>query len=179
VTTYIGLLRAVNLGSHNKIAMPALREIVEGTGATNVRTYIQSGNVVFDSTDRSARRVEATLEAALAERGLTTPVMVRSASALDRIIEANPFPDARGGALLVVFLKTKPKVDGPLDTTTYGSERATVRGTELYVHYPDGVGRSKLTGATLDRLVGTPGTGRNWNTVNKLAEMAGDRGLTM
>lgn len=172
MTTYIGLLRAVNLAGRNTIGMAALRELVEGVGYSNVRTYIQSGNVLFTSPDRSRGRIESQLETALATRGLTTSVMVRAGRDLERTIDANPFPDVDPKAILVVFLKGKAPRTGPLDTSEHGPERVHALGRELFVHYPNGLGRSKLTPALLERVVGTPGTGRNWNTVNKLAEMS-------
>jgi uncharacterized protein (DUF1697 family) len=172
MTTYIGLLRAVNVGGRNKISMAALRELVEQAGYSDARTYVQSGNVVFTTPDRSRTRIESTLERELAARGLATPVMVRTGRDLQRTLAANPFPEADPKTILVVFLKEAASHTGPLDTSRYGPEQVHASGRELFVRYPNGVGRSKLTPAVLERAVGTPGTGRNWNTVNKLAEMA-------
>lgn len=172
MTTYVGLLRAVNLGPHNKLPMATLRELVEAAGYEDVRTYIQSGNVVFASRQRSKPQIEATLEERLAEQGVDTPVMLRSAADLGRTIAANPFAGVPTSEVHVVFLKGRPAHRGRVDVSAHGPEAVHVVEDEAFVHYPNGVGRSKLTPRVLERVLGGPGTTRNWNTVTRLEEMA-------
>ena len=175
MTRYAALLRAVNLGSHGKMSMRDLREIVSGLGHTDVATYIQSGNVLFDTPQKSPAKIESALEDALLEQaGLDTTVMVRTAKDLKQIVSHNPFghKNLAPTKLVVVFLKTKPKRQGELDVSNYGPEELIIEGRELFVHYPNGQGRSKLTNAVVAREVGVPGTARNWNTVNKLVELS-------
>jgi uncharacterized protein (DUF1697 family) len=180
VTTYAGLLRAVNVAGRGKLAMSALRSMVIELGYTDVTTYIQSGNVVFDSTQRSPAKIEAAIEGGLEVFGLDTPVMVRNTEELRRIVDANPFArqELSPTQLVVVFLKTKASRQGPIDTSTYGPEHVIADGRELFIHYPNGQGRSKLTNAVIEREIGSRGTARNWNTVNKLLALAepGGRG---
>jgi uncharacterized protein (DUF1697 family) len=163
---HIVLLRAVNLGSHNKIAMTDLRDLVADLGYTDVRTLLQSGNVVFRSSTSGAE-LEKQLEAAAAkEFGLYTEFMVRTAPQWNAVVKGNPFPaEAKRdpGHLVVMVCKTAPGKD----VTVTGARRELVRvkGKEIYIFYPDGIGRSRLK-------IGATGTGRNWNTVLKLQELA-------
>ncbi len=165
MTAQIALLRAVNLGSHNKISMTDLRELVEGVGCTDVRTLLQSGNVVYHS-GVSGDTMERKLEAAAAkELGLKTEFMVRTASQWNAIVKGNPFPaEAKKdpGHLILMVCKMAPGKD--VKVTGARREVLKVKGKEIYVVYPDGQGRSRLKIATV-------GTGRNWNTVLKLQEL--------
>jgi uncharacterized protein (DUF1697 family) len=162
----IALLRAVNLPGHNKISMTDLRELVEGLGCSDVRTLLQSGNVVFRSSV-SPGAMEKKLEAAAAsELGLTTEFMVRTAAQWDAIVKGNPFPaEAKRdpGHLVVTVCKDAPAKD--VKVTGARREVVRVKGKEIYIVYPDGIGRSRLK-------IGAVGTGRNWNTVLKLQELA-------
>lgn len=178
MTIHIGLLRAVNLAGLNKIGMADLRELLAAAGMQDVRTLLQSGNVVFRSGAQTAAQLERLLEQATAKRlGLETDFFVRTAADLKAIIAGNPFPkEARldPGHLLVVFLKAAP---GPEDVTALqkaikGREVVRAIGRQAYVVYPDGIGRSRLTSALLEKKLGTRGTGRNWNTVLKLRALA-------
>ena len=175
---YIGLLRAVNVAARNMISMSDLRDLLTGIGAQDGRTLLQSGNVVFRSDERSAGALEQQMEAAAAERlRLTTDVFVRSAAEWKAIIKANPFPrEAKQDPshLLVVPLKVTPK---PVRVTALqgaitGSEIVKVHGPCAYIIYPDGIGRSRLTSALIEKHLETRGTGRNWNTVLKLDALA-------
>jgi uncharacterized protein (DUF1697 family) len=171
---YVALLRAVNLGPHNRIAAADLRAAVESTGARNVRTLLASGNAVFESKARGAAAVAAAVGAALArDHGLDTPVLVRDAAAWRAVVGGNPFPaeaKADPSHLVIMPLDGKPAAGAlaALEAAIPGRERVALRGTELYLYYPDGIGTSKLGTALLERKLGVSGTGRNWNTALKI-----------
>jgi uncharacterized protein (DUF1697 family) len=173
----IALLRGVNLGGRRAVAMAALRNLLTGLGCADVRTLLQSGNVVFSGGQGSGAALERWLEAALlSELGLTTDVMVRSSHEWRRLIAANPFPDEAKrdpARFLVVCLKGKPttRAINTLRAAITGPERLEAVGRELYVVYPAGQGQSRLTVALMDAKLGIRGTGRNWNTVLKLGAL--------
>ena len=180
--TYVALLRGINLGPHKKIAMPALRELCENLGHTSVTTYIQSGNVVFVSSDRSAAAVGSALAEAIADAfGHEIAVLVRTPKQLDAVLEHNPFlgQGADPKELHVAFLADKPGAARvkELDPDRSPGDEFAVRGKEVYLRYPNGMGRSKLTNDYLERRLGTTSTVRNWNTVNKLAELGHSAGV--
>ncbi|HVV93672.1 MAG TPA: DUF1697 domain-containing protein [Hyphomicrobiales bacterium] len=174
--THIALLRGVNVGGHAKIAMADLRLVALGLGLAEPRTLLQSGNLVFRAAGRPAD-IEAELEAALAGRfGGWIDVMMRTAAEWDAAVAANPFAaEARRDPahLLLVALKEAPSPDAvaALRAAIKGREAVEAVGRHAYVVYPDGIGRSKLTGAMIEQRLGTRATGRNWNTALKLAEM--------
>ena len=178
MNTYIALLRAVNLGGHNKISMAGLRGWAESLGLANVRTVLQSGNLVFQAAGTAAGALEGRLEAEAAKGlGLTTDFMVRGAAEWERIVAENPFAEMAvtdPGHLVVVCLKSVPGVAAvtALLGSLVGPEEVHVTGREAYITYPAGIGESKLTAAVIDRKLGTRGTARNWNTVLKLAALA-------
>jgi uncharacterized protein (DUF1697 family) len=177
VPTYIALLRGINLGSHNKVPMPALRTLVEGLGYTDVATYIQSGNIILTTKDTAAR-VAAAIERAIAkEFGIDVVVFVRSKQQLQKVVDGNPFlkQDKDPGALHVVFLSNKPKADKvkALTAKDIGTEEVAVKGTEAYLHLPNGYGRAKLGNSFIEKQLGVAGTTRNWRTTAKLIELAG------
>jgi uncharacterized protein (DUF1697 family) len=172
----VALLRGVNVGGKAKLAMADLREIVAGCGFEDVRTYIQSGNVVFTTPGKAdPDAVAATLATAIAAGSSVAPdVVVRTAAELAAVVDANPF--LRRGEdtahLHVSFTGTKPDL-GIDDLARYAPEEAATAGREVYLFLPNGMGRSKLA-ADLARRSRPPGTARNWRTVTKLLEMAGD-----
>lgn len=174
-TAYAALLRAVNLGAHGKLSMPALKTALAGLGLEDVTTYIQSGNVVFRSDRPPARLAEAIVDCIAQEFGLATTVILRTASELVRITRRNPFLDGeqQPSRLHVLFLDSKPArgAEKRLDADRSPPDRFRVDGCEIYIHYPNGMGRSKLTGSYFERQLGVRGTARNWNTVLKLAEL--------
>jgi uncharacterized protein (DUF1697 family) len=178
MTTQIALLRAINVGGRTKIAMADLRKVFAGLGYQDARTVLQTGNVVFDSDDGKAAALESRLEKALADSlGLKTDILIRSAKEWQQIIEANPFPDeakSDPAHLVVMPLKamaSKSAIE-TLNATIKGREVVKAAGEQLYITYPDGIGRSKLTIGLIEKTIGTRGTGRNWNTVLKIAEAA-------
>jgi uncharacterized protein (DUF1697 family) len=177
VSTYLALYRAVNVAGHGSVSMAALRDLAAGLGFENPRTILQSGNLVFEASALSAAEIEPKLEAETAARlGVETPVVVRSGTDWHRIVAANPFPrEAKDdpGHLLVMALKRPARAEDvrALQAAIVGREQVRGDGAQLYLWYPDGVGRSTLTAAVIEKAVGTRGTARNWNTVGKLAAL--------
>jgi uncharacterized protein (DUF1697 family) len=174
---YVALLRAVNVGGTSKAPSAALKAAAEGLGFKDVQVTLQTGNLVFRAAD-TPEVVETKLEAAFAaDLGLKTEVMVRSAAEWAAVIAANPFPEeakADPSHLVVVALKGAPKPEGLEALCAWpGPERIEARGRELYTVYPDGIGRSKLNGHSGWKKLGVAATGRNWNTVLKLADRLG------
>jgi uncharacterized protein (DUF1697 family) len=171
--TYVALLRAVNLAGRNMVGMADLREMCDGLGCLDTRSLLQSGNLVFRVAGTSAK-LETALQAEAKKRlGLDTEFFVRAAKEWESIVAANPFPrEAKDdpGHLIAMFLKDEPdkKSAAALREAIVGRERFEIVGRQAYIVYPDGVGRSKLTTALIEKKLGTRGTGRNWNTVLKL-----------
>ncbi len=166
---YIALLRAINVGGTGKLPMTELKAICEKLGFTDVKTYIQSGNVLFRS-DETEAKVGRELDEALGKvLGKKPGVMLRSRREMQTIVENAPFPDAKPNYLLVSFLPDAPPKDALDRMVAPDGEEAVVAGREIYVHYPVGSGKSKLKLPAL-----AAGTSRNLNTVRKLAEMAAE-----
>jgi uncharacterized protein (DUF1697 family) len=156
--------------------MADLRTVCEAIGWREVRTYIQSGNVVFRARG-APRALERQLETAVADTlGTTTAVIVRTVKEWRQYLRANPFPRESSSApnLVMLALSQKPAVPEALNTlrTRADSEMIEEAGGALWIYYPEGAGRSRLTPAVLDRSVGSPVTTRNWRTVTKIAELA-------
>lgn len=177
-TTWIALLRAVNVGGQGKMPMAELRAVCEELGFGNPATYIQSGNAVFSSGETSAQRIAEQLEGAIAKRfGFTTQVILRSASEWNGVIEHNPLADAAETApskLLINFLRdpVDTALEAELQSLAPGGEVLRLRERELYIYFPMGMGQSKLNMNRVGRRLGTVSTTRNWNTLQKLHEMA-------
>jgi uncharacterized protein (DUF1697 family) len=158
--------------------MPELRAVGEALGLADVQTYIQSGNLVFTADGRPSA-LERTLEAATAERfGIEIPVMVRTARVWRAFLGANPFPKASASEpnLVLLALSKAPLAGGAakaLQGRAVDGERVQEAGGALWIHFPGGSGRSKLSPAVLDRLAGSPVTTRNWRTVVNLGELLG------
>jgi uncharacterized protein (DUF1697 family) len=167
MAAFVALLRAVNVGGTGKLAMADLVKLCEKAGFKEVKTYIQSGNVVFESSASEAR-VKAALEKALAAKlGKPVGVLLRSGAELEKVLTHNPFKKAPPNRVIVLFLDEAPAPDALAGIKPPGREELVLRGRELYIHYPDGQGTSKLK-VPLAKI----GTGRNLNTVARLAEMA-------
>ncbi len=148
--------------------MAELRDLAGRLGLREARTYIQTGNLVF--RDGPVER----LAGALAEEfGLATEVFVRSADEMRAVVTGNPFPAAEAAKVLVYFLRDEPAAEAVarVEELVFAAEELRVRGREMYVHFREGMGASKLSMARLEKMLGTTGTGRNWNTVQKLVEM--------
>ncbi len=174
--TYVALLRGVNLGAHNKMSMADLRALFENLGAEDVATYVQSGNIVFKSADTAAALIEAIEKGIRRELGLTVTVLLRTRAQLSRLASGNPFA-GRGRdpkALHVTFLAETPDRTSvrKLDPARSEPDEFRVVGQEVFLHCPNGYGRSKLTNAYFEKQLGVAATTRNWKTVTKLAELA-------
>ena len=178
VKTLITLLRAINLAGHKQVAMPVLRDFLTGLGFSDVRTLLQSGNIIFRSEARNANDLERLLESeAKAQLGLDTDFFVRSAKDWEALVDANPFPDeakSDPGHLVVMFLKDAPNAKSleALRASIRGPEVVNLKGRQAYIVYSAGIGRSRLTSALVEARLGTRCTGRNWNTVQKIAALA-------
>jgi uncharacterized protein (DUF1697 family) len=173
-TTVVALLRGVNVGGHNTLPMAQLRSIAADAGFCDVRTYIQSGNLVATTTLDASAAGDLLAEAILTATGLSLSVIVRTAEQWSDIIAANPFPDAvdPGRELHVVFLPAPAtEVVRAFDASTFAPEAFAVTGAEVYLHLPDGMGRSKLAVAVTRVPEIAAGTARNWNTVLQLASL--------
>ncbi|WP_406690977.1 DUF1697 domain-containing protein [Saccharopolyspora sp. ID03-671] len=173
MNTYVALLRAVNLGSRGRLPMARLRQIITGLGWGEVRTYLQSGNAVFTSAAADAAEVAEALRGALRADGLDTEVMIRTGQQLAELGAAgHPFAadDSDPTHLQVAFPLAPVAIEAVAAMPIPARERAQRWDGEIALHYPDGVGRSKLTTAHLQRHLGTPVTCRNWRTVAALAE---------
>jgi len=176
--TAIALLRGINVGGKNMIPMADLRGLLESLGFGDVRTLLQSGNVVFHHDGRSSTQLEELLEVQTELRfKLRVDYCVRSFAELELVIEGNPFKkeaETEPSHLIAMFLKGAVKADGEsaLRAANKGPETFHLRDRQLYAFYPDGMGNSKFTGALIESRLGTRCTGRNWNTVLKLAAMA-------
>jgi len=174
---FVALLRAVNLGPHNKVAMAQLKTIAEGCGLSAPRTLLQSGNLLFESKSKSSAALEKLLEGALQqELGLKTPVVVRSAAEWRRALDDNPFPkQAKSDPAHLLLMPLKAKIESAavaaLAAAIVGREQVKLGGQQLYLVYSDGIGESKLTSALIERKIGVSGTGRNWNTAQKIAAL--------
>lgn len=178
---HIALLRAVNLGPHNKVGMSDLRTLLAGLGFDDAQTLLQSGNIVFSGGSTTTGALEQTLERAAARQlGVDTDFFVRTAKEWQAIVDANPFPrEAKDDPshLLAVLLKDEVSAADVtvLQNTVVGREVVRAKGRCAYIVYPDGIGRSKLTTAMIEKTLGTRCTARNWNTVLKLQTLASDR----
>ncbi|HML01462.1 MAG TPA: DUF1697 domain-containing protein [Acidimicrobiales bacterium] len=172
---FVALLRGVNVGGNNRVPMADLRRLFISEGHRSVATYLQSGNVVF--TANGAVDAQA-LESAIARRlGIETTVVLRSPDDLKRVVAANPFPAADLSHLHVGFMAyaPPPNATAGLDAASFQPEQFALVGLEIYLHLPNGMGRAKLP-PLLDRKLKVPTTVRNWNTVNKLIELAATGG---
>ncbi|SHG48902.1 DUF1697 domain-containing protein [Massilia sp. CF038] len=170
MTTYIALLRAVNVGGTGKLPMAELTAMCEQAGFAAVKTYIASGNVVFDSK-LSAAKVKAALEQALlAYAGKPVRVLVRTAAELARVVSDNPYPEAAPNRTVAIFLDEAPAADALGTATGVKNEEMALGTREIYVHYGDGMADSKL-----NIRAAQEGTARNINTITKLAAMAAAR----
>jgi uncharacterized protein (DUF1697 family) len=174
----ISMLRGVNVGAHHRIKMDALRALYESLGLRDPQTYVQSGNVVFRTDKRDlaalAKRIEGAIEQGF---GFRPAVILRTSSELRDVIARNPFAKRSGiepSRLLVYFLASDPGAETRDKVLSLKAEPEELRmdGRELYIYYPSGMARPKLSWAVIEKTLKVPGTGRNWNSVTKLLEMA-------
>jgi uncharacterized protein (DUF1697 family) len=172
---HVALLRAVNVGGRNRIAMARLRELLEGLGYGAVRTHLQSGNALFTAAGTPAH-VAHEIEGALAEEiGLTAKVLVRTRAELERVVAANPLLDIAGdpARLLVTFLSQAPDrgAVSELAPADFEPDTFALGEREIYAWYPQGVHATRLSNAFWERHLGVVATARNWNTVTRLLEL--------
>jgi uncharacterized protein (DUF1697 family) len=174
VPGYAALFRGINVGGKHKVPMADLRALFEAAGATNVRTYIQSGNVVFEAPARVAPKLPERVETELERRfGFRAPIVVRTSDELATVLANNPYlrPDSDPAKLHVVFLSGPPKAKAALDANRSPGDHFTLAGREIYLWLPNGAADTKLTNAYFDSTLGVITTARNWRTVTTLYEM--------
>ena len=172
------MLRGVNLGPHNRMKMEDLRTLCASLKLQDAQTYVQSGNVVFRTRETDlpllARRLEDAIERTF---GFRSDVILRTGAELKDVIARNPFAGREGiepNKLLVTFLAADPgdEARAKVRAIRTNAEELWIDGRELYIYYRDGMGRSRLTLTVIDRALKTSGTGRNWNSVTRLLELA-------
>jgi len=174
----ICMLRGVNVGGRNMIKMDALKALCVSLKLKDPQTYVQSGNVIFSSGEKDlpklAKRIQDAIEKS---HGFRPGVVLRTAGELREVVVRNPFAKRSGiepGKLLVNFLASDPGKDAREKALAIkvGPEELHLVGREAYIYFPNGQGRSRLPWAAIERALGTSGTGRNWNSVTKMLEMA-------
>jgi len=180
MNTYIALFRGINVGGKNPLPMKGLVVILEDIGARNVRTYIQSGNAVFQSVETNLVQLSKQLAAEIKKRhGFEPCVIILTLAALQSAMDNNPFPEAEADptGLHLGFLLAPPMAPDleKLNKLKTEKERFHLSDAVFYLHAPDGVGRSRLA-AGAEKLLGVPMTDRNWRTVCKIMELAGTCG---
>ncbi len=176
MTTWIAFFRGINVGGNNMLPMKSLVALLQKLGLEEVRTYIQSGNVVFCSAGKNAQVIEKKIGSAVAKaHGFEPRVLVLSVKDLDKAIAANPFPQATAEhkSLHLYFLSeppSRPNLDA-LNSIKGTNEAFVITNTVFYLHAPDGIGKSKLA-ERAEKLLGVTATARNWRTVCKVRDMA-------
>lgn len=172
--TYIAMLRGINVGGHKKIKMDLLLNLYESLGFTNIKTYIQSGNVIFDSPNLNIQELTEKIEEKIKSSfSFEISVFIRTKNELQKIIENNPFQKEDLSKLFVAFLSDNP-IDPPLSEINKVKddlEKYIILGKEIYLYYPNGVSNTKLSNNFLEKKLKVSATTRNWNTVNALFAM--------
>jgi uncharacterized protein (DUF1697 family) len=174
----ISLLRAVNVGGHAVIKMADLRALYESINLKDVQSYVQSGNVVFRTHEKDLAKLTKKIQSTIAKKfGVTPGVMLRTTAEMRDVVARNPFAKRKGiepNKLHVSFLgaQLEPTVCELLRALPLVNDELVPSGRELFLYFPHGAGKSKLPWAKVERICGTAGTARNWNSVTKLLEMA-------
>jgi uncharacterized protein (DUF1697 family) len=175
---FISMLRGINLGAHNRIKMDALRAMYESLKLEDVRTYVQSGNVIFHTKEKDAAKLAKRIQDAILETfDINSAVILRTTGELRKTMAENPFAkrkDIEPAKLLVTFLAGEPpgEASAAFEAFKQHPEEIHLRGSELYIYFPNGAGRSKLPWAQMEKLIQVTGTARNWNSVTKMLAMA-------
>lgn len=175
--TYVALLRGINVSGQKAIKMADLRHTFERIKCHNVQTYVQSGNVVFHSTTASAAALVKKIEAAIAhDYGFDVSVILRTAQELRAVVTKNPFVAQHGvdpSTLHITFLSATPSKDAlkKLDVVPSAPDQFRIIGQQIYLHCPNGYGKTKLSNSAFERWLSVPATTRNWKTVNALVAM--------
>jgi len=174
---YISLLRAINVGGNNKIKMDTLKEVYQSLGLKNVKSYLQTGNVVFEADEEKILQLEEKIEIEIEKRfGFRPKVIIRTLEELKEVIAKTPFNDGKErlpNRLLVMFLAEQPTNEAKAQLTQINTtlEELHLIGKELYLYYPESVANSKLNTNIIEKKLKLYGTARNWNTVTKLVEI--------
>jgi uncharacterized protein (DUF1697 family) len=174
----ICMLRGVNVGGHNLIKMDALKALCVSLKLKDPQTYVQSGNVIFSSQEKDLVKLAGRIEDAIEKaHGFRPGVVLRTAAEMTKVVTRNPFAgrkDIEPGKLLVNFLAADPGKDAREKALAIkiGPEEMHLIGREAYIYFPNGQGRSKFPWPAIERTLGASGTGRNWNSVTKMLEMA-------
>ena len=180
MTAFVSLLRGINVGGHHKIRMDELKDLHESLGFKDVLPYIQSGNVVFTSDEADLARLRGQIEEGFEKKfGFHVEVIVRTSAELREIVDNNPFQNQQSKEskwVVVMFLAAHPDETAQQDLLkTYGGpEELFISGKEVYIYYPNGIGRSKLSHSLLEKKLKTFGTARNWNTILQLQKLLQD-----
>ncbi len=177
MTAFVSLFRGINVGGHHTIRMDDLKELHEVLGFKDVSPYRQSGNIVFSSDDADVARLRRHIEDGFEQKfGFHVEVIVRTSAELREIIDKNPFqsqPGKESKWVVVLFLAARPDATAQEDLlkTYVGPEELFILGKELYIYYPNGIGRSKLSNSFIEKKLKTFGTARNWNTILQLQKL--------
>ncbi len=177
MTAFVALFRGINVGGNHQVKMDALRALHEALGFQGVVAYIQSGNVVFTSKDADVAALKKRIEERFEQTfGFHSEVMLRTSAELEAVIQRSPFqnqPGKDGKWVAVLFLASSPDATAQeaLLKAHAGPEELFLLGQEAYIYYPDGMGRSKLSGGFMEKKLKTLGTARNWNTVLQLQKL--------
>jgi len=178
MTIQIALLRGINVGGHQAVAMSDLRDLLTHLGFESARSLLQSGNLIFRCDAQRSSGLESLLEVEAEKRlDLRADFLIRSAKEWREVVERNPFrkeAERDPSHLVVMFLKAAANAKDvkAVQAAIAGPETIRADGKQLYIEYPDGIGRSRLTNALLEKKLGIRGTARNWNTVLKIAALA-------
>lgn len=178
MTVLISMLRGINVGGHAKIKMDALRTLYSSLKFENPQSYVQSGNVIFQTEERDLDKIAKRIQQAIEKQFACCPeIMLRSLDELRSVVKKNPFAkrsDVEPNKLLVSFLLADPGIQArkTLLGQKFAPEELHAVGKQLYIYFPNGVGKSKLPWRSIDKILHTPSTGRNWNSVTKMLEIA-------
>lgn len=174
----ISMLRGVNVGPHNRIKMDELRALYESLKFEDPRTYVQSGNVIFRTKEKSSPQLAKKIQDAIGNRfGCRPEVILRTTEDMRRAIAASPFAkrkDMEPSKLLVTFLAAEPAKEAlaAIESLKSHPEEIHLKGREMYIYFPNGIGTSKLPWSQVERHLKVTGTARNWNSVMKMMEIA-------
>jgi len=174
----VGLLRGVNIGGHHKIKMHDLRSLCAGLELADVQTHLQSGNLIFRTSERSFPKLADKIECCIERKyGFRPEVLLRTASEMREIVAGNPFASRKGiepSKLAVVFMEDEPSAPQrqALLQMDIAPEELHVIGRQLYIYFPNGQARPKISWSQVGKILQTPTTARNWNTVTKLLELS-------
>lgn len=171
--SHVALLRGINVTGKHVLPMKDLQAIFEASGAQDVSTYIQSGNVLFNAPPKAAAQIASKVHARIeADFGFVSPVIVRTSHDLITLPTRNPLlPKVTDFSRLLVFFLERPSLVTHVDLSRFAPDEFVLSSQELFAYFPRGVGQSKFNNTHLEKVAGSPSTGRNWNTVLKLIEL--------